>query len=357
MAGMAEMNRGTLRRRTGLAAVALFCAMVSSCVPQNGNPAGQDVIETTAERGPISVTARVRPAEIHVADTLELVLEARVEEGYEVEFPAPDGKLGPSDEDDASKSYFSVLGFSDQPAALLEGGRIVVARSFRLEPFLPGEYEIPPMTVQYWQADESERHVIETKPLVVPVRSVIGEGEGETTVRDIAPPVDMPGGWGIWIALATAAIVVAAGLIWWWRRPRRAKEVPVLAPHLLALRQLRELQAERLVEKGNIKLFHIRVSDVLRRYIENRFGVHAPERTTEEFLTTLGNDGTLGSSRPLLREFLNHCDLVKFAKHQPTTAESQDTFDTCRQFVVDTAASDAPDEPNPAQAATSKVGG
>ncbi len=331
-------------------AVALFCATVSSCVPQNDAPDDRDALETTVERGPIAVTARVRPAQIHVADTLVLVLEARVDEGYEVEFPAPDGKLEPSDEADDSKPYFSVLGFTDEPSVLLEGDRVLVARAFRLEPFLAGTYEIPALTVQFRQANEVDLHVIETEPMTVSVLSLLGEDAAAATVRDIAPPLDMPRGSGGWIALAAAGILAAACLVWWWRRPHRAKEVPVVAAHLLALRQLRELQAERLVEKGDIKGFHIRVSGVLRRYIENRFGVHAPEQTTEEFLATLGNDGTLGESRPLLREFLNRCDLVKFAKHQPATAESQDTFDTCRQFVVETAASDAP-------AANGKAGG
>ena len=344
MIGVAGIERDTPRRGVGLTLGTLCCVLVVSCAQQDREASEQAVLETTVERGPIAVTARVRPGELHVAETAELVLEARISEGYEVEFPAPDGNLEPADTNGAAKSYFSVLGFNDQPPTLLAGGLLRVARSYQLEPFLPGEYEIPPLTIAFWQAEEPDRHTIETKPLVVPVGSLIGGDPAAATVRDIAPPVDMPRGWGLWIALAAALLLFAAGLIWWWRRPRRAQQVAALAPHLLALRQLKELQAERLVEKGDIKLFHIRVSDVLRRYIENRFGVRAPEQTTEEFLATVGNNGALGNSRHLLREFLTHCDLVKFAKHQPTTAECQGTFDTCRRFVLDTAPSEKPDE-------------
>ena len=79
----------------------------------------------------------------------------------------------------------------------------------------------------------------------------------------------------------------------------------------------------------------------MRQYIENRFGLHAPERTTEEFLDELRSSDALEEKfRPLLEEFLTHCDLVKFAEFQPTTADIQKMFDTTKQFIEATRADD-----------------
>ena len=104
--------------------------------------------------------------------------------------------------------------------------------------------------------------------------------------------------------------------------------------HEVAYARLRALVAEELVEAGRIKEFYERISGILRHYIEDRFDLHAPERTTEEFLAELRYAQTLASAdKSVLEEFLTHCDLVKFAQHDPTTEQVQRTFDLVKDFI------------------------
>jgi hypothetical protein len=113
--------------------------------------------------------------------------------------------------------------------------------------------------------------------------------------------------------------------------------VSLRSAHEIAYEELKRLLAEKLVEQGAVKDFYLRLSHILRHYIEDRFGLHAPERTTEEFLLDLGSTQALiPHHKELLKEFLNHCDMVKFAEHQPSTMEIQQTFDSCKQFIVET---------------------
>ena len=92
--------------------------------------------------------------------------------------------------------------------------------------------------------------------------------------------------------------------------------------------------ASNLVEQGRIKEFYEEISGILRHYIEDRFDLHAPERTTEEFLGELRFAEVLAPpDKQVLEEFLTHCDLVKFAKHEPTTEQIQRTFDLVKDFV------------------------
>ena len=92
-----------------------------------------------------------------------------------------------------------------------------------------------------------------------------------------------------------------------------------------------------LLSRGEIKLFYNRLGNILRNYVENRFGLRAPERTTEEFLHELRESDALDDShKRILKAFLEHCDLVKFAAYNPENPEIQKTFDTCKEFICST---------------------
>ena len=89
--------------------------------------------------------------------------------------------------------------------------------------------------------------------------------------------------------------------------------------------------------KGEAKLFYLRLSNILRHYIEDRFGLRAPERTTEEFMDELRSaDALEPTHKGLLNDFPRHCDMVKFAEHQPSTQEIDNIIAACRRFIDET---------------------
>jgi hypothetical protein len=111
---------------------------------------------------------------------------------------------------------------------------------------------------------------------------------------------------------------------------------------VLALQALGELKRAGLLSETQADIFYVRLSDILRRYVEWRFGLQAPEQTTEEFLAAVHQTGGLiGSHQALLGTFLEHCDLVKFARHQPGLDDMQQAYDSARQFIQRTADSEA----------------
>lgn len=323
-------RRMTVRRVGAALAVVLF----ASCAPREEPPEPEGpAIDKSLKRGPITVALRVDKDEITIAETVELVIEARVEEGYEVEMPKFGEKL----------EQFGIVEFREPPPTLAADGRVTVSRTYILEPFLSGDYVIPPMKIRFWKPEEAEedRHEIETEEISVKVASLLPEDLAELAIKDIAAPVALPNtsraAWYAVAALVLAVAGVVAAWALWRRRKRRVESVEVIPPHELAFRALEAVLAEQLIEKGEFKQFYIRVSDILRRFLENRFALHAPERTTEEFLAELGASDVLESAhKALLHDFLGHCDLVKFAEHEPSNDDIQRTFDTCKQFVLDT---------------------
>ncbi|MBI5388693.1 MAG: hypothetical protein HZA90_28865 [Verrucomicrobia bacterium] len=155
-------------------------------------------------------------------------------------------------------------------------------------------------------------------------------------IRGIKPPVEIPSGWEwLWWTLGAIAVVVALVFLWrWWRkRLDRPEIVPVIPPHLRAKQRLHE--ALRLI--GDPRLFCIAVSDALRWYLEERFHLRAPERTTEESLQDLQRTEVLNAEQKLsLTDFLERCDLVKFAKFEPTEAALRDLHDSALRLVDET---------------------
>jgi len=299
----------------------------------------------TYERGPVTVTVRTNRKEVTIAERLELTLEADAEEGQEVKLPAFGEKL----------EQFGIVDYRTSQPELVGKGRVRLRKSYVLEPFLSGTYKIPPMTVEFWKkGDDANPHQIETEELEVHVKSLLPEDLSNLTIADIAPPLELPRPPLRWAWGAVAVGVLVVGLLWWllwWEhRRRRPGEIAHIPAHEIAYMELQRLVSENLIEKGEIKLFYLKISGVLRRYIENRFRLHAPERTTEEFLAELGTGEVLeGKHRTLLRTFLTHCDLVKFAEHQPSTAEIQQTFDSCKAFIAET------EEPAPGSTPTHAV--
>lgn len=159
---------------------------------------------------------------------------------------------------------------------------------------------------------------------------------GANKLREIKPPVEIPNPWA-WVWWGLGALAVAAAMYFAWRywRMRRAQRppVPVIPAHVRARQKLQEA----LALLGQPKEFCILVSDTIRWYLEERFKFHAPERTTEEFLHELrATDLLLPDQKESLGEFLNRCDLVKFAKYEPRESELRDLHDSALRLVEET---------------------
>lgn len=175
-------------------------------------------------------------------------------------------------------------------------------------------------------------------------------GPGTNALRDIKPPVEIPSGWA-WVGWIAIGLIVAglAYCAWrhWQKKRQEVPAVPVVPAHVRAKQKLTEAMA--LI--GRPKEFCILVSDTLRWYLEERFDFHAPERTTEEFLVELRDTDLLTrDQKDSLVEFLNRCDLVKFARYEPGEAELRDLHAAAVRLVEETEPS-PPSESGAAQPA------
>jgi len=146
------------------------------------------------------------------------------------------------------------------------------------------------------------------------------------------PPADLTG--------FAAALISALTLLWIWVvRSSRVVITPVYMPPVdhVALQALDLLRLKLPRSSDEVAVFIVAVSDVLRTYIEGRFSVHAPARTTEEFLLEVSSaEEGLAERADGLESFLTQCDLVKYARHRPGPTEAEAMLDSAGRFVEET---------------------
>ena len=155
-------------------------------------------------------------------------------------------------------------------------------------------------------------------------------------IRDIKPPMQISSGWEIvWIAAAALGGLAVLFLLWrWWRK--RRERVPIVPPVPAHIRAKAAL-AHALDLISQPKPFCVAVSDTVRLYLEERFDFRAPERTTEEFLRELNaTDRLAENQKDSLGQFLESCDLVKFARYEPGENELRGLHHSAVQLVEET---------------------
>ena len=155
-------------------------------------------------------------------------------------------------------------------------------------------------------------------------------------LRPPKPPVELPDPYFWWyVAGGTVLVLAVAALAWWWWRRRAAviSIVPVVPPHVRAKQRLAE--ALQLISDANA--FCTEVSLAARCYLEERFDLRAPERTTEEFLVELrASQHLTREQKESLGQFLESCDLVKFARFEPNEAVLRQLHDSALRLVDET---------------------
>jgi hypothetical protein len=217
-----------------------------------------------------------------------------------------------------------------------EPGVLRTTFRYALAAYQTGSYLLPPTGVTLVEPSGTTT-VIRTDTLFFSVRSVLEAGADATDIRDVKPPV--PPGWAPppW-GLGAAGLVVSGALvalILRLRRGRPARLAPSPPPEELARDRIRRLRGVVPTDSLALKRYYSDVSFLLRDYVEAKLSAPALESTTGELLARLeARDGSPAWLKTL-GCVLGEADLVKFAKHQPSTEEAHRALDSA-ELVVET---------------------
>ncbi len=165
-------------------------------------------------------------------------------------------------------------------------------------------------------------------------------------LNDIKPIQKLPFSWKdfldlLWIPVIVLLLLAIVGAIIYFIIRKNKKGYfftppPVLPPHVRAMKSLDKIKTEKIWQQERYKEFYTQLTDVLRRYISERYGVNSLEMTTGEILSTMRTKSEEDSVYENLKQVLVIADLVKFAKHKPFTDENDLSMMNAYFFVNQT---------------------
>jgi hypothetical protein len=230
----------------------------------------------------------------------------------------------------------------------LAGGRERWQRTFVLVPLDKGDHPLPLLPLRY-REQQGEWQSVSWQPIPVTVTTTIrrvdlSEARDITDIEHL-PPVRPWWEWVLWALLGLVSGSLVVGALRLARRWRRGQAA--LSPAQLALYELDRLAGLKLPEAGRVERFHTLLSNILRHYLEKRFQIPARRQTTAEFLGALRQAPELSpSQQALLRDFLERCDLAKFAGVTPEPEACQAVADMARTLVEQTTVQASPPTTN-----------
>lgn len=209
--------------------------------------------------------------------------------------------------------------------------------------FDSGYYAIPPVSISYTREGDTTVFRELSQAMLLSVKTV--PVDTAKSIKDIKPILNarytfreaLP-----WILLFLALAAAAYYIYVYFKKGKKAlpafklPEKPKLLPHQVALDALEELHRKKLWQAGLIKQYHTELTDIVRQYISDRFGIHAIEMTSDEISFAVEHLAISKSAKEKLRHVLVLSDLVKFAKNQPLPTENEQSFLASLEFIKDT---------------------
>jgi len=298
---------------------------------QKASPSeSKDAIERSAEKGPVKLWVRVWPRQPRLSDLVEMDVTVESQPDIDIKPPAFGQAVGD----------FLIRDYSERPAEARAGN--VRLFHYQLEPAHAGKHLIRSVSIEFVDrrpnsGGRAEPALIETDPLEVNVTSELGvEAPSLANLEPMLPPRPVPQASGIrWlIAAAVAGVLAILVVLAMRRRKHRPIEPRRQTPEEIAHRALEALLAENLPAQGLIKEFYLRLTGIVRQYVEDTTGIRAPEQTTEEFLRDMRSRAAFPPERSVrLAEFLEAADLIKYAGQQPQDGQIDEAIARAQEFV------------------------
>jgi len=349
-AGPIQLRVGRVTLACGLLPRVLLVVFALVLVVVAGDSRAEEGIERRSERGPVEVFVRLRPVAPVIGDSLTLEIEALAEEGVELLMP----------EFAEALDRYLILDFVPKEE-LAADGRTRAVQRYTLQPPMSGAHSIPPLLVEFVDRRPGARAAPEgadayellTERIDFEVESVLPEG----ALPDLRP---MPGAlaplgrgaFPLWaVALGGLLLLAVAGplALGYWRRlgEQRRRQ----SAYQVAVAELEALLYGGRPGPEQLEKFYVELSWIIRRYLENRFGLRSPELTTEEFLSVASTSPDVSSEqRRMLGSFLEQADLVKFAGFVPDDEQVEQSIEAARCFLEETRRVGDEDGPSSASA-------
>lgn len=300
-------------------AVILFCVFLPPLSAQNTKKA--------AEQQGFRLISILERAESLLGDRNSIKLTAEYPDSFK-----PFGTAAP--DLGADIEVFDIE--ASKPVSIGEG-RSSITLTIKFAVFKTGEIALQPVTMRFKGKSGATVECVSV-PLTLHIKSLVTDKDKD--IKDIKGPISVENGPALWvlilIAAAAAGLIAAVILL---LRKRKKSDVgesllPADPPHIEAYKALDTLSRENLLAKGDYKRYYVLLSEIIRKYMSRRFEIDTLEQTTKEIFRQIEKLELTREVRNQFKEFMNQCDLVKFAKYIPTGSQARESLETA-YYIVD----------------------
>ncbi len=296
----------------------------------------------------ISVSASTDTTDYYIGDYITYSLKAEYDK---------DVKIYPPELKDLIHNVEFIR--SETPITKISGGKKITELKAILSRYDSAEVIIPPIPVFYRIGkdtlierapvysdkdslikDETLRQALSNQTVFTVHRFEISETED---IKDVKDPIKIPLDWKIIVLIVLGAIILL--LLFYFIYKKYLKKKPIhheeikekkIPPHTAAFNALKQLDEKQLWQKGFIKEYHSEITEIIRRYYEERFDLPALELTTSEIMERLNSNKDFETILNLTGNFLSSADLVKFAKYKPMDEVNREMMNQAIEIVEKT---------------------
>lgn len=221
-------------------------------------------------------------------------------------------------------------------------GQIAWKQILHITSFNEGEHTIEPFAI--YDQDSNLLGNTNTLSLTINTLSV----DTAAAIKDIKAPLAEPITLKeiltiiMWIFIGLIIIALLVFAIYKLSKqkrkpePSKAKPKPTEPAHIIALRDLEQLQQKRLWQNGHVKEYYTQLSEICRTYMYNRWDISAMEMVNDEIEVSLKN---ISIDNHIIKNIINNlqsCDLAKFAKYNPLPDENAAIYKDIVNFIETT---------------------
>ena len=282
------------------------------------------------------VSGRVEPDSIGIGDRFLYTIEVEKDQVQGVFFPEFGGE---------GSSHYEII--ENMPIDTLErdGRRMKLRKQYLLAAFQEGMHKVVP---QVMYLDKNIVDTLSAEDTIVLAVTTFQIDSTSHSIYDFKPQMDLPFKFGEitgYLLWSIVGLILLALLIYGLHRLLKHygksfgtifKPAPPLPPHVVAFMALEKLHEERLCQQGEHKLFYSQLTDILREYISGSFGIGAMEMTSDEIIEAMRSVEIQSKQKMDLSDILREADLVKFAKAEPESEQSEGAYQMAWEFVMQT---------------------
>ncbi|MBK7104347.1 MAG: hypothetical protein IPH62_03590 [Ignavibacteriae bacterium] len=200
---------------------------------------------------------------------------------------------------------------------------------------------IPPIPITYFSGNNTEPQIINSNEVQIFIHTLEVNPAGE--IKDVKAPIRIPFDWLFWSIVILILLLLAAVGYFLYRKYRKSKEevreirrVPALPLHILTLQKLDKLKEKKLWQQGLVKEFHSEITEIIRRYFEDRYNFNSLEMTTSQTVQILNRVMDNQKMIETSQSFLENADMVKFAKFVPLPSVNDEMMNQAYDIVQKT---------------------